>query len=97
MSASNLPRDIVYEPQFDDELAQIQPDFWRADEAMQGVEHLLGRFPQVGYQVQDSPVWYFPLLNPVEDFPPVYIFYTFDDKQVFFLSIRRMSTGNGHS
>ncbi len=87
-------RRIVYEPQWDIELAAICADFFRADECLSGLEWVLIRAPTLGYRVGNSNVWYFPLVR--DDFPPVYVYYTFDDEAIYFLSIRRLDAGNGH-
>ncbi|MEX2118412.1 MAG: hypothetical protein WD847_02280 [Pirellulales bacterium] len=94
MSDEERPnRSIVYEERFDRELEQIEPDFVQADECLRGLEWAFVRRPELGYQSsQDSKVWYFPLVR--DDFPPVCVFYTFDDKSLCFLSIRLMP-GNG--
>ena len=91
---SNL-REVIYEPQFDDELTRIQPDFFRADECLQGAEWLLARAPEQGYRGNPrSSVWILPVVD-VPNFPPVVIYYTFDDRYVYMLSIQLGSTGNG--
>jgi len=87
-------RAIIYEPQYVSELESICPDQFRADECLQGLLWVLVQDPRQGFQSSDPDVWYFPLVR--KDFPPVYVFYTFNDEQLCFLSIRRLDEGNGH-
>ena len=87
-------RAIIYESQYLAELEQIQPDFFRADESLAGLLWVLVRDPTQGYQSRTAPdVWYYPLVRG--DFPPVTVFYTFNDERLCFLSIRRLDEGNG--
>lgn len=88
-------RAISYTPEFDEHLAAISGDFYRADECLQGLEWVLVRDPTLGYQSHAAPnVWYYPLVRG--DFPPVCVFYTFNDEKLCFLDIRRLDEGNGH-
>lgn len=78
-------RTVVREKRFSDELAEIVPDIQRADEFMEGVETILRREPTYGHRLGNSQVYFIPGwavdLN---------IYYTFDDDEVFLLSICRM-------
>jgi hypothetical protein len=90
-------RKVKYEQRFDDELKQIEPDFWRADECLQGAEWLLARDPERGYRANPSSnVWILPVVD-VPGFRPVVIYYTFDDRYVYMLSIQLSSGGDGDS
>lgn len=89
-------REVIYEPRFDDELKSIEADFWRADECLCGAEWLLARAPDQGHQANpDSVVWILPVDAP--GLPPVVIYYAFDDRYVYMLSIQLSSAGNGDS
>jgi len=87
-------RAIIYEPQYVSELEAIEPDQFRADECLQGLLWVLVQDPTQGFRSNDPDVWYFPLVR--RDFPPVYVFYAFNDEKLCFLSIRRLDEGNGH-
>lgn len=81
-------RGIVREARFDEELAAIEPDARRADEFIEGAEWVLAHDPQRGTRVgPESCVWFLPM-NDVPDAPSLILFYTFDTKKVYFLSIQ---------
>ena len=78
-------RSVIYEFRFVDRLAEIQPNFERADAFMQGVEWLLARSPESGTRIAGTDVWCMPAADV---FPQALsIFYTFDDKRVWLLSL----------
>lgn len=80
-------RGIVEEQCFAEELAAIEPDAQRSDEFLDGAKWVLARDPQQGTQVaSDSRVWFLPM-NDVPDAPSLILYYTFDQRQVYFLSI----------
>lgn len=86
----------MYDPLYDQQLSEIEPDFFRTDECLSGLLEAMLKNPRLGYCSRLEPsVWYYPLVR--EDFPPVFVFYTSDDTRLVFLSIRRLSDGNGHS
>jgi len=92
--AARRNRTVTYDPLYDQQLAEIHPDFFRADECLGGLLEVLLKDPTLGYQSRAEPnVWYYPLAR--DDFPPVTVFYTFDDARLVFLSIRRLDEGNG--
>lgn len=66
----------------------IQPDTERADDFVRGVMWVLQRDPQSGTYLSNSdpPVWFVPAPD-LFDLPYV-MYYTFDQKKVFMLSIR---------
>ncbi len=83
-----MKRNIVYEKQFDVELATIEPDSERADDLIRGIAWVLQRDPRHGTRVtSDPPVWFVPACD-LYDLPYV-IYYTFDEKKVYFVSIRQ--------
>ena len=81
-------RGIVEEARFAEDLAAIEPDAMRADEFIDGAKWILARDARQGTQVApDSCVWFLPM-NDVPDAPSLILYYTFDQKQVYFLSIQ---------
>ena len=81
-------RGIVEEARFAEDLAAIEPDAMRADEFIDGAKWILARDDRQGPQVApDSCVWFLPM-NDVPDAPSLILYYTFDQKQVYFLSIQ---------
>lgn len=87
-------RSIVYDPDFDAQLTAIKGDFFAAEECLQGLLWILVRDPEAGFLSDTPHVWYFPLVR--SDFPPVTVFYTFNDTELCFLGIERLDAGNGH-
>ena len=77
-------RTIVRDPRFEREMAAIEPNVRRADEFLEGVEMILSRNPESGYQLDDSSVWFIP--GHTIDLA---LFYTFDENHVYFLSIQK--------
>ena len=81
-------RDIVYEPAFEDDMKAIHADFFRVDEFIQGAEWVLARQPETGTRIEDgSNVWCLPVA-PSRSFRPAMLFYTFNDRKVWMLSLR---------
>ena len=80
-------RDIVRTERFERELEEIEQDPRRADEFTEAVEWTLARDPTSGTQIrEDPPIWFIPMV----DLPfgsSVAIYYTFDDRKVWLLSI----------
>ncbi len=65
----------------------IHADFFRVDEFIQGAEWTLARRPEAGKQIREgSSVWCLPVAQ-AGDLPPVVLYYTFDDRKVWMLSI----------
>lgn len=80
-------RSIVRTDEFERELLLVEPDVARSDEFLEGVEWLLSRDPVAGLQLNNR-VWSldtseFALIEPLT------VYYTFDDKRVWLLAIRR--------
>lgn len=83
-----MKRNVIYEKQFTAELAAIEPDSERADDLIRGIEWVLQREPTYGTRVNsDPPVWFVPACD-LYDLPYV-IYYTFDAKKIYLLSIRQ--------
>jgi len=82
-------RGVVKETRFEEQLADIEPNVKRADEFVEGAEWTLSRDPTAkGTQVADnSCVWFLPT-NDVPAAPSLVIYYTFDEKKVYLLSIQ---------
>ena len=80
-------RDIVRTERFERELTDIEQDPQRADEFTEAVEWTLAREPTSGTQIkEDPPIWFIPMV----DLPfgsSVAIYFTFDDRKVWLLSI----------
>jgi hypothetical protein len=79
-------REVIYEPEFDQQLKQVSPDFFRADEFIQGSEWVLARDPESGSRVSES-VWILPSIDIGRDNCKATIFYTFNDHKVWMLAI----------
>lgn len=80
-------RSAQYDHRFEAQLQSFQPDFWRHDEFMQGVEWVLCRDPMRGFQTaESSSVWVFPAQGN-NGVPDCAIYYAFNMNYVFFLSI----------
>jgi hypothetical protein len=79
-------RTIVKEARFEQELASIEPDVERADDFLEGVETILSRDPQCGHRLGESHVHFIPGWTV-----DLNIYYTFNDDEVFLLSICRMA------
>jgi hypothetical protein len=78
-------RTIIKNPRFEAELLQIEPNIQRADAFIEGVEWLLCREPQIGTRLGHSHVYFVPGWTI-----DLNVYYTFNDDEVFFLSICRM-------
>jgi hypothetical protein len=79
-------RTIVREARFERELGAIEPNVERADEFLEGVESILCREPQYGHRIGNSHVYFIPGWTV-----DLNIYYTFNDEEVFLLSICRMA------
>ncbi len=77
-------RTIVYDPLFEEQMAEFEPNIKRADEFIEGAETILSRSPESGFQLEDSSVWFVP--GHTVD---LVLYYTFDENHVYFLSIQR--------
>jgi hypothetical protein len=79
-------REIIREPEFEEQLAAIQPNPEEADDFTLGAEFVLARDAESGLPAsQDRSVWYLPMC-PVRG-RRVSLFYTFDEHAVTFLAI----------
>ena len=78
-------RTIVREHRFEREMARIVASVQRADEFLEGAEHVLSRTPDAGYRLEDSNVWF--IGGHTVD---VALYYTFDDDYVYFLSVEKV-------
>jgi hypothetical protein len=57
----------------------------RADEFLEGAETILSRQPESGFQLEGSSVWF--ISGHTVDLA---IYYTFDDDNVYLLSVQRV-------
>ncbi len=80
------PRDVVYQPQFDQQLNELVSDIRRVDEFIRGVEWQVCREPHSGQQITAN-VWAIPLNSPPAG-ENLIIYYTFDTDHIWFLAIR---------
>jgi len=79
-------REIVKEPQFEDELRELESDQLRADEFVEGAEFVLSRNPEYGTHI-GKHVWFLPMWS-VSKGKSVSLYYAFDNDRVFLLSLR---------
>jgi hypothetical protein len=77
-------RTIVRDPKFEEELRAIEADVHRADEFVMGAETILSRFPESGFPIEGSQVWF--ICGHTVD---AAIYYAFDSDHVYFLSIEK--------
>ena len=82
-------REIVKDPRFEQDLAQIEFDAIRADEFTEGAEFVLSRNPEYGTKITRN-VWFLPMWRPGEG-KNVNLYYTFDRDHVYFLALTRAS------
>lgn len=81
-------RTVVWEDSFLRDLYRIQSDRRKADLFIEGAEQYLVRAPDSGVQIYEgSPVWMISVPE-IANFPPLSLFYAFNDDYVFALSIR---------
>jgi hypothetical protein len=80
-------RTIVKNPRFEQDLSQLEFDAVRADEFTEGAEFVLSRNPEYGTEIAKR-VWFLPMWQPAEG-KRVNLYYTFDQDQVYFLSLLR--------
>jgi hypothetical protein len=79
-------RTIIRDPRFEQEMARIVSNVQRADEFLEGVEQILSRKPESGYQLEDSNVWF--IAGHTVD---IALYYTFDADYVHFLSVEKIT------
>ena len=81
-------REIWHEQQFSRELHDLEASIRRADEFLKGADWILCRYPEAGTKISDSPpVWFLPIVD-IPGLPSIAIYYTFDDENVWYLSIQ---------
>ena len=79
-------RTVICDPRFDAELRQIESDVQKADDFIEGAERILSRSPESGHCLgPQAHVWF--LSGHTVD---AAIFYTFDENNVYLLSIRKV-------
>ena len=79
-------RTVVRSKRFEQEMARIISSVQKADEFLEGVETILARSPESGYQLEDSNVWF--IAGHTVD---IALYYTFDADHVYFLSIQEVA------
>ena len=80
-------RTVVEQPQFRKELRRLKRSQKRADEFTLGLQFVLARNPECGMKIGDTDVWAIAMNEFVPGDPTV-VFYTFNDQNVFLLSIK---------
>jgi hypothetical protein len=79
-------REIIREPEFEQELHALLPDPAEADDFTAGAELLLAVYSDAGLPVTTTgSIWYLPMA-PI-DGRAVSLYYTFDESNVYLLSI----------
>lgn len=83
-------RSVLWDDQFEQESAAIQPDIRRLDEARRYLEWELARRPEVGIPTEYPGVLIAPLRLPRSDnvVVPASVFYTYDADTVWVMSVR---------
>ena len=83
-------RSVVWEEQFEEESARLQPDVRRLDEARRYLEWLLSVHPERGIPTEYPGVSSAPLKLPHRDDRIIRcsVFYIYDEERVHVLSIR---------
>jgi hypothetical protein len=81
------PREIVRQGLFDQELMLLGLDSVSADEFTEGAEWVLHRNAEYGTKISKN-VWFLPISRSSLGVSAS-LYYTFDDKKVYFLSIQR--------
>lgn len=84
-------RTVVYEHTFLKELYELECDPIKADLFIEGVEQHLACAPDIGTQAYEGSLIWFLSVSELSDFPPLMIFYTFNESTVYRLSIRLQS------
>jgi hypothetical protein len=82
---------VIREEAFEQELEFLLPDAREADEFVEGAEFMLARDPRAGDLAANSgagdlEIWLMPMA-PIRG-QQVSIYYSFDDENVYFLSIQ---------
>jgi hypothetical protein len=85
-------RDVRRAHEFTTDLAAIDADVRRTDEALRYVEELLAKLPTAGVPARTAPgIWIAPLVFSVDGITvEVNVGYTFDDEVVELLSATRV-------
>lgn len=86
-----IGRGVFWEKQFEDELAALQPEPRRVDEARQYIEELTRFHPEQGLPTDYPGVRLVPVVLPVGgSLMPLEasVFYIYDDQSVYVLSIK---------
>jgi hypothetical protein len=89
-------RSVVYDGQFRNESAALEPNVRRLDDAMRYVEHVLSETPEVGFPTAFPGVHVAPIVLPVAGslIPlEVSIFYIWDATETICLSIKPSPPG----
>ena len=90
----NNYREVVFEPEFDAQLAAMSSDFEAREDFINGTVWVLARNPEEGHRLSpDSKVW-FVTLPKVDGFPASSIYYTFSSEKVWLMGIQPVSNQN---
>ncbi len=80
-------RGVIREPLFEQEYEKLGFDAVCADEFTEGAEWILSRYPEFGTKVARK-VWFLSVGPASEN---LNLYYTFDEHNVYFLSLQRAS------
>jgi hypothetical protein len=83
---NNIPRDVIHQETFVEQLHQIENNHHRADEFIRGVEWQLSKDPTSGDRITNL-VWAITFNNPPNS-ESLVLYYTFNENNIWFLSIR---------
>ncbi len=81
-----LPRTVIREHGFEDELRVLIPSDIDADEYAEAAEFTLARDPEIGMPTAEDDVW-FLTMAPIEG-AQIVLYYAFDESTVWLLAIR---------
>ncbi|MEX2139769.1 MAG: hypothetical protein WD894_10945 [Pirellulales bacterium] len=89
---ATIDRGVLRHPQFEIRVAELEVDYPRAREVIEGAIWSIARFPdQDGIRLSKYDVWQAHLLGG-DLLPPVHIYYTFNRRFVSLLTIRRIES-----
>jgi hypothetical protein len=84
----NECREIVYEAAYDVAMKAIGGgDFFLADEFLEGIEWLVQRSPESGRPIEEGSAVHYFCGSSTPGLPAATIYYTFNDRKVWFLDI----------
>ena len=79
-------RSCSWEPEFQEQLAALEPNAKRADELIFGIDWVISRNPREGSQIEETDVWYL-ISRDIPKRRHLIIYYTFTEEKVYFISV----------